>query len=511
MKRLLWAAGMLLAMGSCFAAPAPNRAASSVVGWRGDGSGRYPEATPPTVWYRKENGETKNILWGTKLPCYSWSTPIIVGDKIFTRSEPYDLICLDKKTGRLLWIRSYPPFVAVTDAEKKAKPAWRELEPLVAELEKVNSAFVARGWSEDLYRAKHDLQKKIDDLTKKVDPKYELPRDMYVESWCGYTSTTPCSDGQFIYLTSGGGITACYDLNGKRMWARHESIAASWGEHGLSTSPSLYKGFLLVPIGGNLVVLNKTTGADVWRKAYPGNVNHGADGCWATAMPFSLGGNDYAIVWGHFVSLKDGRSFYQISFANATPVMQNNVAFFAMDSGGYRACQCEATPNGGLRVSTLTPEIKFPLEDEKNRWDPMKNYYSASPLYHDGLVYIISNWGNLVVVDARKGGMVYQKKLPFDFRNPQSRKSFGMGMGSSPALAGKYIYTTDSANCTIVMEPGREYKQVAKNTIVYTVPQGWEPYHWTGPHQEQTEACLVFEGNRLYLRGEQFLYCIGEK
>src|SRR5664279_434648 len=79
--------------------------AGTVVGWRGDGSGRYPDANPPTEWYQKANGQSKNILWKTKLPCYSWATPIIVGDKLITRSEPYDLICMDKNTGKLLWIR----------------------------------------------------------------------------------------------------------------------------------------------------------------------------------------------------------------------------------------------------------------------------------------------------------------------------------------------------------------------------------------------------------------------
>ncbi len=61
------------------------------------------------------------------------------------------------------------------------------------------------------------------------------------------------------------------------------------------------------------------------------------------------------------------------------------------------------------------------------------------------------------------------------------------------------------------MEPGREYKQVSRNAIDCIVPQGWETNHYVGPHQEQTEACPVPDGNRLYIRGEQFLYCIGEK
>jgi outer membrane protein assembly factor BamB len=85
------------------------------IGWRGDGTGCYPGATPPTVWFQKANGQSRNIFWKTRLPCYSWSTPIVVGDKIFTRSEPYDLLCLNKNTGKLLWIRSCPPFIGVSE------------------------------------------------------------------------------------------------------------------------------------------------------------------------------------------------------------------------------------------------------------------------------------------------------------------------------------------------------------------------------------------------------------
>jgi hypothetical protein len=137
------------------------------IGWRGDGTGCYPGATnPPTVWYQKANGESKNILWKTKLFCYSWSTPIVVGDKIFTLSDPYDLVCLNKNTGKILWIRSFPPFLGVTEEEKKANPLFKDVEPLIAELEKVNDAFVAQGWTKEIYQKKYDLQLKIDELTR---------------------------------------------------------------------------------------------------------------------------------------------------------------------------------------------------------------------------------------------------------------------------------------------------------------------------------------------------------
>src|SRR5271155_3398963 len=70
------AAGLL---GSPKYMPSPDRP----VGWRGDGTGRYPGATPPTAWGRKHAGsgyETKNILWATPLPNGGVSCPIIVGN-----------------------------------------------------------------------------------------------------------------------------------------------------------------------------------------------------------------------------------------------------------------------------------------------------------------------------------------------------------------------------------------------------------------------------------------------
>ncbi|MHC4983091.1 MAG: hypothetical protein ACYTF6_07990 [Planctomycetota bacterium] len=45
---------------------------------------------------------------------------------------------------------------------------------------------------------------------------------------------------------------------------------------------------------------------------------------------------------------------------------------------------------------------------------------------------------------------------------------------------------------TIVLEPGREYKQAAKNKL------------------EGFRSCPVFLGKRMYVRGLKHLYCIGQ-
>src|SRR5438045_739996 len=95
---------------SLFAAPPAPLGASEFqpspeqpVGWRGDGSGRYPGANGPLAWERKPAADgysTKGIVWMAPLPNIGVACPIIVGDRIFLTSEICDLVCLDKQSGR---------------------------------------------------------------------------------------------------------------------------------------------------------------------------------------------------------------------------------------------------------------------------------------------------------------------------------------------------------------------------------------------------------------------------
>lgn len=483
--------------------------ASKVVGWRGDGTGHYPDANPPTTWMRNGKGEKQNILWETKLPCYTWSTPIIVGDKIITRAEPYDLICLDKMTGKILWIRSHPPICALSAEEKKAEPGFGDIEPLVAELQRANDEFAAKGWTPELYQKKYNLKTQINELTSKIGKRYRIPNDQYVESWAGHTGQQHWSDGQHVYLTSGVGVTACYDLQGNLKWSVYEQLPT--GEHGHGWCPALFGDKFVVPrysIKGQFEIMafDKSTGKTVWRAPFAGGPE-----TWNMSQ-FTLNGVEYGAMFGYFFRVSDGKSVKVAGLCTQT-VRHDDLLYSVHNTGQVTWFKVEPD----LKVTLLTPdgkegyrELRIPPEDEGAKYNPMANFYTAAPLVHDGLVYVLSNWGRLSVIDPAQAEILYTKKLPFDFKNPQGRKNIGCGIGASPALAGKFIYMIDSAGCTIVMEPGRQYKQVAKNTIDEIVPHGWEPKHWMGEHHEQTEAAPIFDGNRVYIRGEQYLYCIAE-
>jgi outer membrane protein assembly factor BamB len=494
-------------------------------GWRGDGTGCYLAATPPTTWGRSDKGEKKNILWETKLPSYSWATPIIVGDKIFVRSEPYDLICLNKKSGKILWIRSHPAIEALAPDEKKSNPAFNEIEALVVNLKETNDALAAEGFNEARYKHKYELQNKIDDLTAKIDPKYKLPPNMWQESWGGYSGTTPCTDGKLIYFTSGNGVTAAYDLDGNKKWAKYESIAKTWGEHGSFYSVALVGDKLLVPLMPSkfgqydVAALNAATGAQLWRQTY----TKGGGMCCAI-LPFKSGGTEFALAFKNFIRVSDGVSCADggNSFAGGA-LVQDDMAFVLDMEGAAVIYKLEPKPSGGLQASTTIKDTYpcFGLPKDKPASGPFASANevflkscTSCPLYHDGLLYCIQTCGRLVVYDTKK---VYAKEAlcyatfpPFDFKNPTHRHTQGCGLGSSPALAGKYIYLMDNAGCTIVIEPGREYKQVAKNNIDCITPKGYEANNLYGPRQETTLSTPIFEGHCIFIRSEQNLYCIAD-
>lgn len=62
-----------------------------------------------------------NIRWTRPLPASSWSMPVLAGDRLYVTSDPSDLICLDKRDGKMLWMQSNPVWYAAMEDQREAK------------------------------------------------------------------------------------------------------------------------------------------------------------------------------------------------------------------------------------------------------------------------------------------------------------------------------------------------------------------------------------------------------
>jgi outer membrane protein assembly factor BamB len=87
------------------------------VGLQGDGTGHFPAGEMVTSWDFRTG---KNIVWSTKLSSWGYSSPIVVGDKVFVTADFNRLICLDARTGKTLWERTNWTWdTAIPDPQKR--------------------------------------------------------------------------------------------------------------------------------------------------------------------------------------------------------------------------------------------------------------------------------------------------------------------------------------------------------------------------------------------------------
>ncbi len=523
--------GLLLAIsviGTVAAAPPPSTVSTELgspyfhptpeqpVGWRGDGTGRYPGATPPTTWEMRRNGSAfaaKGMLWGQPLPSTTVSSPIIVGDRIFLTSEPTDLMCLDKKSGRILWIRSNSEVEALSSEELKEDPAYiQQIAPLVMQLAKANadvvdalnaqvplaSAEQVRG---PVLKRKQDIEKKIADGLKEIDKK-KFER-YWAQVSFGFAGPTPTSDGKHVCAFFTTGVACCYDLNGNRKWIHRGSGGGS--EHGNFASPVLCENQLVV-WANELRSYDVETGKLMWTNSAKGSNTYGS-------LFRFRSGDDWvaAFQFGYFTRVRDGKPVWeQGAFGNsvATPIVEGDTIFAEY---GYPRTNGQNVIFGEFKIPDSTDSGKMALgqkfkiewgEDEipvDKKKSPFDRGYVASPLFVDGLVYMLTQGGGLIVNDAATGDMVYRKVLGL---HPKTEYWSWAGCSASPTLAGKYIYLMDNQGTTVVIQPGRTYEEIARNVVEEPSKDG---------QQAQNLATPVFEGTRLYYRTPGFLYCIGRK
>jgi outer membrane protein assembly factor BamB len=444
----------------------------SPIGFRTDGTGRYPDADPPLHW-----GPDKNVVWHIKLT-QSNAIPVILGEKLFTCAEPCVLLCVNKANGEILWRResSFKELV-LTEKEKAQFEVERRIDEGLRKqqsaLDKESSAL--RKMLKDGTAPKAETEKKLEILKAQTDKLRAERKELttfnrYLEpgkgaggfhSTGGYTSPTPVTDGKHVYVIYGNGLTACYDLDGNRLWFK--LVEHPTADYGHGASPVLIGDKLLVHFS-DLVALNVKDGGEAWRVKIP--PSHG------TAMHARLGSVDVAIhPRGDVVRVSDGVILAKGlgSTGPNSPLVQDGKVYFAA---------------GQLRGYALPMSADIPA-----KWPPLwkgtnlkgGGYWFPSPVLHQGLLYAMAANGLFSVVDAETGKLVYDQRLEFG----------GGDSYPSITLAGNRLYVSSDNGVTLVLEPGREYKELARNSL------------------ETFRSSLVFEGRRMYVRTTKGLWCIG--
>lgn len=376
-------------------------------GWRTDGSGRYPKAKPPTTW-----SATEQVVWKHQTANWSNASPVLSRDRLFLCEEPFTLLCLDAKAGKPIW---------------SAKNGFADL------------------------------------FTTAQAAQYALPGTHEVN---GYSSQTPLviHQGKRIFAFFGNGAGACYDREGKRLWARFiEAPQNPWGH---SASPVEAGGRVIIHVNGTVHALDPKDGKEAWTSP--------SGSTWGTpaVIPF---GKEQAILTtgGDLLRASDGKKV--ASGLGLYP--WTSVVFDPASRTAY------VIDEAGAWAFRFPAALADPLAVEKAWENPglTRDRYYASLLVHQGLLYAVNQGGALSVVDAATGALVYHQPLGL------------VGtMYPSVALAGDRVFLANDMGTSVWIAPGREYKELGR--------VNFEPFR----------ANPVFEGTRMYLRTLPGMWCLGK-
>ena len=420
--------------------------------WRGaDGNGLTSSEKLPTDW-----SADRNIAWKVELPGAGWSQPIVWSNRIFVTT-------------------------AVTENQKK--PRGGEFDPgtslagmlfgggappNVTYQWKVICLDVANGrvvWEQTAHEGK---------------PTIPIQRNNT------YASETAVTDGERLIAYFGMTGLFCYDLSGKLLWRTNLGSYSTQFGWGTGSSPVLLGDRLFVQCDNDqasfLLALDKKTGAELWRVKRDEKSNWSTPYIWKNKRRTELvaaGGNKcraYHPDSGELLWEMNGNGR-----CATTPV--GNEELLCVDSydrlmgknGRLAAVRAGASGDISLRGQEMTNSFIA--------WSVPLNFTRlASPLLYADCLYVLPQQSGLVnCFDAKTGALHYRERLPGV-----------VGFTTSPWVNDGKIFCLDEAGRTIILASGPKLRVLADNQLNDTF--------W---------ASAGIAGEKLLLRGVDYLYCIG--
>jgi outer membrane protein assembly factor BamB len=420
--------------------------------WRGPlGTGVAPAANPPTTW-----SETNNVRWKVRLPGNGKGTPIIWNDRVFVQTAV--------PTGRKVEKAGEKAAAAAAPAEA---PGGRR-RPGGMGGEKPTESYQFRVLCLD--RANGDIR------WQKTACE-QVPQEGFRAGDGSFASGSPVTDGEHLYAFFGSRGLYCYSLEGELVWSQDLGdmrIVMSFGE---GSSPALYGDTLVVNWDHEgdcfIVALDKKTGQTLWRNPREEKTS------WSTPLVVQVEGRPQVVTAAtrkiRSYDLSTGKLMWECGGLTSnvipTPVAEDNV-LYAMS--GFRGNSLLAIRLGRTGDLTGTDAIA---------WTYGKSTpYVPSPLLYGGRLYFFaSNNGILSCFEAKSGRPLFAAE----------RLDAIPGVYASPVGASGRVYLTGRNGVALVLKQADTLEIVATNRL-----------------DEKFDASPAAAGGELFLRGQEFLYCI---
>jgi outer membrane protein assembly factor BamB len=300
--------------------------------------------------------------------------------------------------------------------------------------------------------------------TRTVESTVELPE---VSEDTGFAAPTMATDGERVFAIFASGELAAFDFDGNPVWQKNLGVPKN--PYGLGSSLIIDGQRMFVQYdheeSQKVMALDSSTGDPVWETARA-HISWSSPVLIETEVGMQLVLNDEENVTAY--DPVTGKQLWQVEclggeVAPSPAFNGKDIVFVANEYAQASALKLNgSTPETLWKYDEYLPEI-------------------ASPLAAEDLFFVASSAGDIVCLDALTGEVKWEQE-------------YDDGFSSSPILVGNRIYAIDLGGVVHIFEVSAEYKEIA------TIEMG-EPVY----------ATPAFTKDRIYIRGDEYLYCIGEK
>ncbi|MHB9029975.1 MAG: outer membrane protein assembly factor BamB family protein, partial [Candidatus Latescibacterota bacterium] len=281
----------------------------------------------------------------------------------------------------------------------------------------------------------------------------------------GLAAPTMATDGVRVYVLYGTGDAAALDFEGNRVWAKN--LGAPENHYGHSSSLITFRDLLLVQYdqntGGHLIALSAKTGDIVYDQTRTIEISWASPILVNTGSRFEVILNSSPEVVSHDPAT--GRELWRVD------CMGGEVAPSLAYADGMVFAVNETAKLAAISLSG-TPKVLWESKDDLAE--------VSSPLAAGDFVFVATSYGTVSCFDRKTGERYWFEDLP-------------KGFYSSPVLAGNNVYLMDMEGMMYIFKTGKKYEPVS------TCELG-----------EKAVTVPAFMSGRIYIRGFQNLYCIGE-
>lgn len=455
-----------------------------------NGSGVATVTVAPT-----EFGPSKNVVWKTEVP-FGHSSPVITGDLIFLTGaiggERVDAgrgdkvidqggklftLCLDRKTGKVLWRREAP-------------------RPRIERYQKTNSpaspSAATDGKNVFIFFADYGILS----YTKDGAERWRAPLGPF-NNVNGHGSSPIVHNGLVILVCdqdSGSYLIALDKDTGRERWRVDRSeVTRSYVTPAIFV-PKKGPAELIVPGAYQVTSYDAATGAKLWwvrgfswqPKSLPvidGDMIyvHGWEGGGEAETPTETP------TWAEALKLYDGNQDGKIVQDEIDPKLQKSFYLLDLDGKGHLAPRdwefYRARKSARNTLLAIRHGGRGDLTSSAVQWRMQKFLPNVpSPLVYQGVLYLVKDGGILSSIDPKTGEILKQGRLTGALDTYYS----------SPVAAAGKIYL---------------FSQNGIGTVVRAGAQ-WEPLA-TIDMDEPIYATPAFVDNKMYLRTQGAIYCFG--